>query len=147
MTDVKILSEAERSFLEEKAHHYFMEKGYSCGLTLLHCLSDLLRFPLNEQVYAAMNGVLEDRDYRDQCGLYKGTLMFIGIYGTALGWDRPKINAATKAFALAMEKDFGSLKCYDLRGGKFKPTEPHDKCAPLTAKAVVYAASYVKGLS
>lgn len=147
MTEVKNLTAAECEFLEKQAYHYFMEKGFSCGLTMLHCLSDLFQFPLHEHVYDAMNGVLENRDHRDQCGLYKGALMFIGIYGTnALGWGRPQINDATMDFAQKMAADFGSLKCYDLRGGRFQPTEPHDKCAPLAARGVIYAADYMRSL-
>lgn len=144
--NLEALTAAEIAFLEAEANKYFMEQGQSCGLTMLHSLSDFFEFPLEPQVYAAMNGVLENRDRRDQCGLYKGALMFIGIYGTSKGWDRNQINAVTIDFAEKMEKHFKSLKCYDLRGGKFQPGEPHDKCAPLVAEGLKFAAIYMKAL-
>lgn len=142
----KLLTAEETAFIDKEAHMYFMEQGQSCGLTMLHILSDLLEFPLDPQVYAAMNGVLENRDRRGQCGLYKGSLMFLGIYGTAKGWDRNKINACTIDFAEKMENHFKSLKCYDLRGGRFQPGEPHDKCAGLVAEGVKYTAEYIKNI-
>lgn len=146
MMEEILLTAEENAFLEQEAQTYFMEQGQSCGLTMLHALSDFFKFELDPQIYAAMNGVLENRDRRDQCGLYKGSLMFIGIYGTAKGWDRNQINAATIDFAEKMEAHFKSLKCYDLRGGKFQPGEPHDKCAPLVAEGLKFTVKYVKGL-
>ncbi len=141
-----VLTAEEIKLLEEKAHGYFMGQTLSCGITMLHCLSEFFDIPLDEQVYAAMNGMMENRDKREQCGLYKGSLMFLGVYGAKQGWDKAKINAVTMDFAEKMEADYGSLKCYDLRGGRFLPTEPHDKCAPITMKTVVYTANYIKGL-
>ncbi len=115
-------------------------------MTMLYCMSELFKLPLDQQVLDALNGIMEHRDYRMQCGLYKGALMFLGIYGAAKGWDRPKLNEVTKDFAAKFEEAYGSQKCYDIRGGKFQPTEPHDKCAPTTEKGVLLAADFIKGL-
>ncbi len=140
------LTEKELSFVRKEADKYFMQQGLSCGLTMLHTLSDYYNHPLSPQVYDAMNGVIENRDRRDQCGLYKGALMFIAIYGAYHNWDRPRINAVTIDFAEKLENYLGSLKCYELRGGKFQEGEPHDKCAPLTVKAITFVLEYMKGI-
>ncbi len=140
------LTEQDITFVQEKADLYFMQQGLSCGLTMLHTLSDYYNHPMSPQVYAAMNGVIENRDRRDQCGLYKGALMFIAILGTYYGWDRPRINAVTIDFAEKLEAYLGSLKCYELRGGKFQDGEPHDKCAPLTIKAISFTLEYLKNI-
>lgn len=143
---MKKLIEKDLAFVREKADQYFMQQGMSCGLTMLHTLSDYYSHPLSPQVYAAMNGVLENRDKRDQCGLYKGALMFIAILGTYYGWERPRINEVTMDFAEKLEAYLGSLKCYELRGGKFQEGEPHDKCAPLTVKAMNFTIEYMMNI-
>jgi len=140
------LTAEEIEFLKKRSDELFMGKTFSCGMTMLYCMSELFKLPLDQQVLDALNGIMEHRDYRMQCGLYKGALMFLGIYGAAKGWDRPKLNEVTKDFAAKFEEAYGSQKCYDIRDGKFQPTEPHDKCAPTTEKGVLLAADFIKGL-
>ena len=109
------LTAEEIEFLKKRSDELFMGKTFSCGMTMLYCMSELFKLPL-------------------------------GIYGAAKGWDRPKLNEVTKDFAAKFEEAYGSQLCYDIRGGKFQPTEPHDKCAPTTEKGVLLAADFIKGL-
>lgn len=146
MTTQQNLTAAEITQLKQSAAHYFLEKQLNCGLSMMHCLSDFFKLPVHEQVYASINGIMEHRDKRHQCGLYKGALMFIGIYGTEKGWSRDQINMATLSLAEAFEEEFHSIHCYELRSASFKENPNHDLCADLAAEAVLFAAGFIKTL-
>ena len=94
------LTAEEITQLKALVKKYFLDQALNCGLTMMHCLSDFFQLPVHEQVYASVNGIMEHRAKRHQCGLYKGALMFLGIYGTQLGWTRDQINEKT----LSMQK-------------------------------------------
>ena len=137
------LSQEEKELLQQQSNQYFLNQGLSCGLTMLHCLSDYFKLPLEQQVYAALGGMMESPAQREQCGLYKGALMFLGIYCAQQGLDKQATYQIILDFTQSMSRDYPSLKCYELRGGPFLPGELHDKCAPLTARTVIYVVEYL----
>lgn len=140
------LTALEITELKELTVKYFLSQSLNCGLTMMHCLSDFFNLPVHEQVYASVNGIMEHRDKRHHCGLYKGALMFIGIYGTEKGWDRDKINANTLMLAQAFEERYHSLNCYDIRSASFAENPEHNLCHSLAEDAVLFAASIIKTL-
>lgn len=140
------LSALEITKLKELTSEYFLNQSLNCGLTMMHCLSDFFHLPVHEQVYASVNGIMEHRDKRYQCGLYKGALMFIGIYGTEHGWSRDKINASTLMVAQAFEERYSSVHCYDIRSASFAKNPDHNLCHNLAADAVLFAAGIIKTL-
>lgn len=137
------LSALEITQLKELAREYFITQNLNCGLTMMHCLSDFFHLPVHEQVYASVNGIMEHRDKRYQCGLYKGALMFIGIYGTEHDWNRDRINASTLMVAQAFEESFNSILCKELRLDNF--SNPNT-CNNLAVDAVLFAAGIIKTL-
>ncbi len=141
------LTQAEIDCLRKIALRHFMEEEINCGLTMTRCLSEFFQLPVHQQVYDAVNGIMEHRAKRVQCGLYKGAMAFLGIYCTARNYDRNQLNAATLAFAEAFEQKFGSIRCYDLRPEGFEPDNTHAPCRELVPEAVVFAAAYIKTLA
>lgn len=103
------LSAEEITRLKQYVQKYFLEQQLNCGLTMMHCLSDFFQLPVHEQVYASVNGIMEHRDKRHQCGLYKGALMFLGIYGTQLGWDRAMLNEKPSVWRRLLKNIFMPL--------------------------------------
>ncbi|MCD8199070.1 MAG: C-GCAxxG-C-C family protein [Phascolarctobacterium sp.] len=140
------LTDEEKVSLKKAANYYFVKKLLNCGLTMMHCLSDFFNVPVHEQVYQAINGIMENRFKRYQCGLYKGTVMFLGIYGTDKGWDRDKLNAITLDFAKAFEKEYGSIMCNEVRRVSFETNSAHLICTAFAARAVIFSANYIKNL-
>ena len=140
------LTAEEITQLKALAKKYFLEQGLNCGLTMMHCLSDFFQLPVHEQVYASINGIMEHRAKRHQCGLYKGALMFLGIYGAQLGWSRDQLNEKTLSLAEAFEEHFHSIHCYELRSASFDSDPRHDLCADLAAEAVLFAVGIIKNM-
>lgn len=138
------LSAEEITRLKQYVQKYFLEQQLNCGLTMIHCLSDFFQLPVHEQVYASVNGIMEHRDKRHQCGLYKGALMFLGIYGTQLGWDRAMLNEKTLSLAQAFEEYFHAINCYELRAESFASNPDHNLCCNLAAEAVMLVAGIIK---
>lgn len=141
------LTASEITALKSLTEKYFLQQGLNCGITMMHCLSDFFKVSVHPQVYASINGIMEHRDKRHQCGLYKGALMFLGIYGTENGWDRTKINTVTLSLAHAFEEYYSSLHCYDIRPDSFSNNPDHNLCHNLAADAVLFAAGFIKRLS
>lgn len=137
------LTAAEITLLRQAAVKYFIEKDLNCGLTMMHCLSDFFGLPVHGQVYSAVNGIMEHRTKREQCGLYKGALMFLGIYGAERGWSKEQTSIAALSLAEAFEELFHSIKCYELRTNDFKNPSA---CNDLAVNAVLFTAGFIKGL-
>lgn len=140
------LTAEEITQLKALVKKYFLDQALNCGLTMMHCLSDFFQLPVHEQVYASVNGIMEHRAKRHQCGLYKGALMFLGIYGTQLGWTRDQINEKTLSMAEAFEEHFQTIHCYELRADNFENDPRHNLCADLAVEAVLFAAGIIKNI-
>ena len=78
-------------YVIKEVHHLYYDKDENCARTTLRCLSNLFSFPVGEDVLASAIGMHGAGFYRAQCGLVEGSLMFIGLYGTAKGSKKDEI--------------------------------------------------------
>jgi C_GCAxxG_C_C family probable redox protein len=105
---------------------YYWEQDINCARTCLITLGSLFHYELNPQTIRAAIGLHGAGGYRAQCGLVEGTLMFIGCYFSDRGRTDAEIADLCYRFAEAFEKEFGSLRCYDLRPNGFTAEDkPH----------------------
>ena len=133
-------------YIENRVHDLYWKDDINCARTMLICLSELYKVNLEQQVVRAAIGLHGAGGYRAQCGLVEGGLMFIGIYFEYLGKSEDEIVAACYNYAAAFEKQFGSLRCYDLRSSGFTENDPPHMCEKLTCEAVKFAYEYIKEL-
>ncbi|MEZ5360681.1 MAG: C-GCAxxG-C-C family protein [Candidatus Zixiibacteriota bacterium] len=133
-----------KDFIEEKINLYFCTLDHNCAETVLEMLSEKFDFPLDKQVIyaaAAHNGLGQ---YRAQCGLITGAVMFIGIVAQSQGRDKDYINAITYGLAEIFDKSFGALDCRTLRPAGFKEDNPPNICKPLAIDALALIIDYIE---
>jgi len=128
-----------------KAH---VQKSYridniNCATTMLTLLRTVCDISLDKQVIQAAAGMHGAGRYGAQCGLVEGTLMFIGIFGASLGWEKSTIIETCYEFAKGFDKSFGSLSCHILRPEGFKEEQPPHLCMDLTIQAGIYTINFL----
>ncbi|MGX8719154.1 MAG: C-GCAxxG-C-C family (seleno)protein [Desulfovibrio sp.] len=127
-----------------RVHGLYFDKDYNCARTMLICLCESRGIGLAQQTLDAAIGMHGAGRFRAQCGLVEGTLMALGVCGTAQGLAPKEISALCFAFAGDFTRRFGSILCRDLRPGGFQPSDPPHACEPLTCAAVAFAAAFLE---
>lgn len=138
------MSEEIREYVKGEVHHLYYDNDENCACTMLKCLSHLFSFPVHGDILAAALGMHGAGGYRAQCGLVEGTLMFIGLFGTAKDMDKAEIIKTCHDFAVSFEKKFSSLRCRELRPGGFNEDDPPHLCESITVEAVLFSFGYLK---
>ena len=64
--------------------------------------------------------------------------MFIGIYLRSMGKTEDEIVSACYQFASAFDKEFGSLRCFELRPTGFSESDPPHMCENLTCNGIEF---------
>ena len=124
-------------------HYWYWTHDINCAGTALRILSDLLRFPLQPQVLDAAVGMHGAGGFGAQCGLVKGSLMFLGGYCAAAGKDHKQPADMCRAFAEQFHTRFGALSCSALRPGGFQRDDPPHMCETLTARSIRFAFDFI----
>lgn len=131
-------------YVKRRVHDLYWKDDINCARTMLICLSELFQVPLEQQTLFSAIGLHGAGGFRAQCGLVEGGLMFIGIYYNHLGKNEKDIVGACYEYAEEFTKQFGSLKCCDLRPRGFTLNDPPHMCEELTCEAVNFAYSFIK---
>jgi C_GCAxxG_C_C family probable redox protein len=129
--------------IDERVHEYYWKHDYNCATTMLLILAEICVIKLQQQTLDAAVAMHGAGRYGAQCGLVEGALMFIGIYGRQKQKTDERIETECYSFADVFEKEFGSLKCKELRPEGFSPDNPPHLCEGLTKRAVRFALDYV----
>lgn len=130
-------------YIKNRVHELYWENDMNCARTMLVCLSELFKTPLEKQLMYAAVGLHGAGGYRAQCGLVEGALLFIGIYYNSLGKTEQETVSACFDYAAAFEKNFGSLKCFDLRPTGFSQNDPPHMCENITSDAVEFTYRHI----
>lgn len=131
-------------YIEQKVHELYWEKDINCARTILICLGELYDTELNAQTIQAAVGLHGAGGFRAQCGLVEGGLMFIAIYFNNKGKTEEETVALCRQYAAEFTKEFGSLKCFDLRPNGFNSDDPPHLCESLTSRAVRFAWEFIR---
>ena len=132
--------------IQKMVHDCYWTHDTNCAGTTLTVLSALHNLPLNTQVMQASIGMHGAGKFRAQCGLVEGTLMFLGLHGTAQGKTPEAITDDCFEFASAFTERFGSLSCKVLRPGGFTKNDAPHQCEGLTVEALTFASAFIEGL-
>ena len=124
-------------------HELYWNDDINCARTAIICLSELFETAVEPQTIWSAVGLHGAGGYRAQCGIVEGTLMFIGIYLHELGKTESEIVSACYNFASAFEKEFGSLRCFELRPMGFLYIYPPHMCENLTCDGIEFAYQYI----
>lgn len=135
-----------KEYIANRVHQLYRNEDLNCARTTLICLSELFPIRLEPQVMLAAAGMHGAGKYRAQCGLVEGALMFMGIYFHAAGKKEEEIVAACYNYASLFEKNFGSLRCMELRPNGFSENDPPHMCETMTCNTIEFAYQYIKEL-
>ena len=140
-----ISSERIRMFgFRKKVHDMYYDEDINCARVMLTCLGEMLGVKIEEQLYIAAAGMHGAGGYRAQCGLAEGALLFISVYCHSLGLSEEAAVSACYQFGESFEKEFGSLRCRELRPQGFNADDEPHMCEGLTCKAVEFAYIFCK---
>lgn len=134
----------KQKYVADRVRRYYWEEDVNCATTMLNTLGEIHCLELAPQLIGAAGGMHGAGGYGAQCGLVEGTLLFIGAFCREKGQSKEIAANHCYRFASAFEKDFGSLRCCDLRPRGFQPDDPPHLCEGLTNKAVLFAAEFIR---
>jgi C_GCAxxG_C_C family probable redox protein len=132
--------------IKRLVHHYYWDFDYNCAKTMLFCLGEFFDICFEKQTLNAATGMHGAGRFGAQCGLVEGALMFMGIYFVRAGKSDAEVERICYDFAAKFTKEFGSLRCDELRPGGFTAADPPHACEPLSVAAVDFAFNYIKKL-
>ena len=135
-----------RTFVEQRISHCYRVEDINCAMATLKILGERFDIDISRQVLDSAVGMNGAGQFRVQCGLVEGMLMFLGILGRAKGWSDDDIMAACRDYAARFEKRFGSLSCRVLRPEGFSDDNPPHLCQPLSVDAVCFDIEFIEGL-
>lgn len=127
-----------------QVHDLYWNKDINCARTTIICLGECFNCTLSAQTLNSAIGLHGAGGYRAQCGLIEGAIMFIGIYFSDLGKSDSDIALLCYQYADEFTKEFGSLRCYDLRPNGFNKADPPHACEEITCKAIEFAYEFIK---
>ncbi len=131
------------SFVTDCVNEYAKKQDLNCAQTTLLVLAEKFEIKLDEQIIIGSNGLNGAGQYRAQCGLVEGVLIFLGIYLHSLKAEKDDIQHACNLFASKYETKFGSLSCSQLRPNGFNSTDPPHLCAKLTEQSITFAIDFI----
>ena len=129
--------------IEKRVHELYWDKDVNGARTTLLILGELLPIPLKEQTLHAAIGLHGAGGFRAQCGLVEGGLMAIGMYYSSLHKEEEAIVSVCYRYAREFSDTFGSLRCFELRPGGFRPEDPPHKCEKLTCEAIAFTYDFI----
>ena len=136
-----------KEYLTKRVHELYWKEDINCARTALICLSELFKIAIEPQTIWSAAGLHGAGGYWAQCGLVEGTLMFMGIYLHTIGKTEDEIVSACYNFASAFDREFGSLRCFELRPTGFSESDPPHMCENLTCNGVGFAYQYILGIT
>ena len=129
--------------IENRIDFLYKAKHFNCAQTTLTILSEIFDAEIHHQIIEGAIGLNGAGQYRAQCGLVEGVLVFLGIYGKAKDLTEDRIVVVCNQFAREFEARFGSLSCKDLRPQGFNPNDPPHQCQELTNESLLFAKDFV----
>lgn len=132
-------------YIVNRVHELYWKNDLNCARVMLISLSELFNISVNQQTISSAIGLHGAGKYRAQCGLVEGALMFIGIYLRELKRTEDEIVAACYNFAFTFEKEFGSLRCFELRPTGFSENDEPHMCERLTCNGIEFTYLYILG--
>lgn len=129
--------------VREMVRECYWRDDVNCATAMLRVLGRSRGVELHPQALAAATGMHGAGRYGAQCGLVEGGLMFLGIWGRAMGRGDADIADFCNAFARGFEARFGSLSCRVLRPQGFASGQPPHMCEGLTIEAISWAVAWV----
>lgn len=134
-------------FVSTKLEYFFKELDLNCAEASLKILSEAFDFDLSQQLFDSASGMNGAGQYRAQCGLVEGPLMFLGAFLRSKEMSKDVVKISCQNFAKDFEEEFGSLLCRDLRPGGFNDNDLPHLCEGMSRNAIVFTLNYVSNLS
>ncbi|MBP1639601.1 MAG: GCAxxG family protein [Bacteroidetes bacterium] len=131
------------NYIKEKVHQLYWTENHNCAVTTLKVLSEIFNVELSAQVYSGALGLNGAGNYRAQCGIVEGTLIFIGIIGKQRELSIDQIQKHCYDYAKEFEMRKKSLLCKELRPQGFSKDNPPHLCEKLTVDSLLLSIRFV----
>ncbi len=129
-------------FVSERVNDYYRNKYFNCAKTTLLILAEKFEVELQGQILDGAIGLNGAGQYRAQCGLAEGVLIFLEVYLKSMKLGVEKIQKNCNLFAHKFETKFGSLSCRELRPSGFQSTDPPFICQDLSMRTIGFAIDF-----
>ena len=130
-------------FVSVRVEDYYRNQHLNCAQTTLNVLAEKFDVKLDSQILDGSIGLNGAGQYRAQCGLVEGVLIFMGIYLKSLKMDKNDIQKTCNSFASEFETKFGSLSCSVLRPNGFNDSDPPQLCEDLSKLTILFAIEFI----
>ena len=137
------MKQTKDSYVFNSVEEYALKQNLNCAQTTLLILADKFEIELDHQIIDGSIGLNGAGQYRAQCGLVEGVLIFLGIYLKSLAKEKDEIQKTCNLFASKFEAEFGSLSCSLLRPNGFNLTDPPHLCQDLTNQTIIFAINFI----
>ena len=137
------MKQTNNSFVFDRVQEFNKNQGLNCAQTTLLVLAEKFKIKLDPQIISGSVGLNGAGQYRAQCGLVEGMLIFLGIYLPTLNFDKDAIQKTCNLFASKFEAHFGNLSCSKLRPGGFNEDDPPHLCEELIIDAINFDIDFI----
>jgi hypothetical protein len=129
--------------IKEIVHQLYWIENHNCAITTLKVLSEIFDLQLSDQTYDGALGLNGAGNYRAQCGIVEGSLIFIGIIGRRKTLGIDQIQKLCYDFAKDFEMQNKSLLCKNLRPQRFSKDNPLHLCEELTVDSLLLSIRFI----
>lgn len=140
------MKQTNDQFIFERVQKYNREQDFNCAQITLLVLAEKFEFKLDPQIIDGSAGLNGAGQYRAQCGLVEGVLIFLGIYLPSINFEKEGIQKTCNLIASKFESKFGSLSCSKLRPNGFNEDDPPHLCEDLIIQSVTFAIDFVTSI-
>ncbi len=137
------MENTDQLFVSKRVEYFYQNEHLNCAQTSLKVLAEKFEFSLSPQIIDGSIGLNGAGQFRAQCGLVEGVLIFLGVYLKSLKMDADNIQKTCNSFASEFEKKFGSLSCRVLRPNGFNASDPPNLCEDLSKKSILFAIEFI----
>ena len=110
--------ETIQELIQQRVATLFSTGENNCAMTVLRVYSEIFETPVDAQVIDAAWCMPGAGGVKHLCGLVGGAVMFVGVWGAQQELHRKALSPITRALNGAIQEQFGSLDCRDLRREK-----------------------------
>lgn len=119
---------------------YAGKQEMGCSATVLSVLSDLFNIKVEKQVMACLIGMEGGSNFKNDCGLLDGSLMFIGIMLSQQGLPEPLTKGICRQFTGSFEIEFGESSVINSCSNE-------GTCLSLTPENIFFVYKFIKNIA
>jgi len=134
----------KKAYIKHHVHQLYWEDNLNCSSTTLKILGDIFNIELTSKTLNSVINFHGSSENSVQCGLLKGSLEFIKIFGQKRNFLEKQITKLCNIFTEKFKKEFGSILCKELRPQGFSKNNLPHLCENITTKAILFSTEFIE---